>query len=554
MRKWRGISAAAFAAVLLALFLPVFYCVIFIGNGMRYNEAHKITALHSNPALLLLAVAGAGAFIAVYRLLKKIPFNRYTAAGAVLLSGIFCIALYAVNIEIAKCIAFYGGWDCGMVANSATWVFEGGELGYEDYYQIYSNNIPITWLLYRLYSLSNEIAGYPYNAEFIWIQFQCVMFSAAVFFAAMLTLTVSKKIAPCVLALLLNGFLLGLSPWKIIPYTDASTIAVPIFILFLYAAFRRLKGKGRYALWLLLMFTGFWGGIMKATCYVALIAVLLVDFVWVLTGEEGVVQKGKALLCRGSLLLCGLLLASLCKSGMYRALHYEYDRDLEITWTNYLYIGLNEENTGACCGDGLSLVREYAGSPREVRNMAEWKYIKESLQEKGIGGLLDFWLRKQVMNFNDGTFSWFQEGFFHAWDYEELTDSSRKEELRDFYWEDGGNFVLFNTVSQGMWIFVMLGIIAEAVMVLLGAVLRLKKGAEDADGEYSDAMSVHAAGIVTFIGMFLFVMLFEGRARYLYNHLPVFATMAVMGFCGLAAPGVRRRDGRKAGQNDKTLD
>ena len=72
---------------------------------------------------------------------------------------------YMININISKCIAFYGGWDCGMVANSARWIFEGGELGYDDYYTIYSNNIPITWLLYKLYCFSSGMKAYPYNPE-----------------------------------------------------------------------------------------------------------------------------------------------------------------------------------------------------------------------------------------------------------------------------------------------------------------------------------------------------------------------------------------------------
>lgn len=99
---------------------------------------------------------------------------------------------YMININISKCIAFYGGWDCGMVANSARWIFEGGELGYDDYYTIYSNNIPITWLLYKLYCFSSGMKAYPYNPEFIWIQFQCVMLSLAVLCSVLLVLRVSK--------------------------------------------------------------------------------------------------------------------------------------------------------------------------------------------------------------------------------------------------------------------------------------------------------------------------------------------------------------------------
>lgn len=46
----------------------------------------------------------------------------------------------------------------------------------------------------------------------------------------------------------------------------------------------------------------------------------------------------------------------------------------------------------------------------------------------------------------------------------------------------------------------------------------------------SDRLCLSTVMIVTFIGMFLFVMLFEARARYLYNTIPVFSVMAVFGY------------------------
>lgn len=532
--KLKNLSVAALASMLLILFLPVFYCVIFKGNNMNYNADHKITTLYGNESLLLFAVLGVCVLLALYFLLKRIPYNRYTIAGFTILSLVICIVFYFVNVKISKCIAFYGGWDCGMVANSARWIYEGGELGYEDYYTIYTNNIPITWLLYKLYSAVSGFANYPYNPEFIWIQFQCVMFSAAVFFSVMAVLIISKKVSFSALTLLVNVLFLGLSPWKIIPYTDASTIAMPVFIIFLYALFSRMKSKWKYVLWLFLIFAGVLGGIMKATSYVTLIAIVLVDFVWVLFDKAAVSKKLKKLLLRIALLVCGFLLASLCKNGMYKTLDYEYDYDMAITWSNYLYNGLNEATTGACSGDGLSIVRAYAGYPREVRDMVERQYIKDRVVEKGFKGLLDFWLRKQVMNFNDGTFSWFQEGFFNAWEYEDIIDSSWEEPLRDFYWNDGEKYTLFSTLSQGIWIFVLLGVIVEAIQVLINAIISLKKRVDDTENN-SLEKRISTIGIVTFIGVFLFVMLFEGRARYLYNTIPVFSTMAVMGYCKLAS-------------------
>ena len=530
--KKKYVSTAMLALLLLVLFLPVFFYVIFYGTNLNYNEMHKILTVEGNKVLLLCAVIGALALGAVYYVLRKLPCTGKAVTFFICLTFAVCVLFYAINVNISKSIAFYGGWDCGMVANSARWLYEGGDLGYDDYYTIYSNNIPITWLLYKLYTFSAGLSGYPYNPEFIWIQFQCAMLSLAVFCSVLLVLRVSGELGISVIALIFQCIFLGISPWKIIPYTDGSTIAMPVLILLLYALFRKEQRKRRYFLWFLTMFLGCLGGIMKATCYVALIAVVLVELVWSVWEKDKIRTALGKIGLKVLLLLAAFALGAFCKQGMYRSVHYNYDADLEIGWSNYMYNGLNEDTTGACSGEGLEIVRSFAGSDKAVRMQYEMDGIRRRMQDRGLRGTLNFWLRKQVMNFNDGSFSWYQEGYFQAWEYPELTDSSFQEPLRDFYWQDGGNYIWFTTISQGLWIFVLLGIVAEAALLLVTSAEGLRKKGAQVPEDRSGLLCVSVAMIVTFIGVFLFVMLFEARARYLYNMIPVFSTMAVLGYCG----------------------
>ena len=530
--KKKYISAATLALLLLVLFLPVFFYVIFYGTNLNYNEMHKILTVEGNKVLLLCAIIGSLVMGVLYFLLRKLPCTRKTGTFFILLTFAVCVLFYVVNVNVSKSIAFYGGWDCGMVANSARWIYEGGDLGYDDYYTIYSNNIPVTWLLYKLSTFSAGLKGYPYNPEFIWIQFQCFMLSLAVFCSVLLVLQVSRNLAASVIALIFQSFFLGFSPWKIIPYTDGSTIAMPILILLLYALFRKAQRKRKYFLWFLVMFLGYFSGIMKATCSVALIAVLLVDLVWSVLEETPIRTRLCDIGLKFLILIAAVVLGTLCKQGIYRSVHYDYNADLEIGWSNYMYNGLNEETTGACSGEGLEIVRSFAGSDKDSRMQYEIAGIPRRLEERGLRGTLRFWLRKQVMNFNDGTFSWYQEGFFQAWEYPELTDSPWKEALRNFYWQDGSDYIWFTTISQGLWLFVLLGILADAALLLVTAWRALRNHRASSGAETSDSLCVSVAMVVTFIGMFLFVMLFEARARYLYNTIPVFSTMAVLGYCG----------------------
>lgn len=528
MNKPRTIGILSISALFLLLFLPIFARVILVGNQTQYNESYKIIAMCGNKRLLLFCLLAALVLLFLYHLLRRIPSNSYTMIGTVSFSALFCIAMYFIKEWMSKCIAFYGGWDCGMVANSARWVYEGGSLGYDNYYNLYTNNLPITWLLYKLYGLAEESATYPYNSEFIWIQFQCLMFSLAVFAASMLALVVTKRIADSMMTLLLCGATLLLSPWNIIPYTDGSTIVFPVLVFLLYALFRQSQSKVRMLLWPCIAFCGFFAGVMKATCTITLLAILIVEFAWIVTEKEECRKKIQKLLLQGGILVVAFLLTALCKKGMYRELGFTYLPDLEMTWSNYLYIGLVEETTGASSSYGYELAQEYVDATREERRAEELSRIAESIQEKGIGGLLDFWGRKQVMNYNDGTFSWYQEGFFQAWEYEDLTDSPAKEALRNFYWQDGDNYSLFLTLSQGIWLFVLGGVTLEGALLFLSSIAAMRKHKNAAADAVAAAPPLRLTGIIIFLGMFLFVMLFEGRARYLYNTVPVFAAMAGM--------------------------
>ena len=67
---------------------------------------------------------------------------------------------------------------------------------------------------------------------------------------------------------------------------------------------------------------------------------------------------------------------------------------------------------------------------------------------------------------------------------------------------------------------------------MLYAIRNLKRHKEDTELT-AEKISIRVAGILTFIGVFLFVMLFEGRARYLFNSIIVFTTMAVIGYSEL---------------------
>lgn len=96
---------------------------------------------------------------------------------------------------------------------------------------------------------------------------------------------------------------------------------------------------------------------MKATCYVTLIAVVLVDLVWSAWEEVPMRKRLQKTGLKILLLIAAFGLGAFCKQGIYCSVQYDYNADMEIGWSNYMYNGLNEDTTGACSGEGLEIVR-----------------------------------------------------------------------------------------------------------------------------------------------------------------------------------------------------
>lgn len=115
------------------------------------------------------------------------------------------------------------------------------------------------------------------------------------------------------------------------------------------------------------------------------------------------------------------------------------------------------------------------------------------------------------MVFNDGTFTWGKEGGFYFSDYQNLTDAPYKEFLRELYWFDTPLTGRFNTYSQLVWFFILLGV--------PGICIGLKK----------DESGVQTVLALSFLGIVMYMALLEARARYLICFLPLIITVSVMG-------------------------
>lgn len=508
-------------SILLSVcFLPVLLCVVFVGTNMDYWETVKVSTRLSNPVLLVMALAGMAVCIFLFRKFSHIRFSTKgnRIADGVLL-GLFFL-LFLINIQVAKEIAFHLPTDYMMVSGVAYKVAKGEPVGPFYYLSMYPNNIPISYILGRLYQNVSEWKNYPYIYEFFWLQVNCALISIAGFFSCLTVKKLTGKLMPVVAAFGLYLILGGISPWKIAAYTDTYSMAFPVMCIYFYLCYRDAGHLwSKYACLLLSIAAGMTGGFIKPSVYLVVISLLAWESISFLTACREQTQKNLPMVSKQLKFFLPAVLMTLAfvwGTNVYRdhlidKIGLDFNEELAAGWQQYFLMGLNEETTGAYNSDD-ALFGEFQTS-RSDRIQEELRRAAGRFRERGFWGSIWFYLRKMVMTFNDGTFGWNMEIYIYdRYPDHMASNTALTQRLRSIFWSNEMNYDVggYRTLCQLVWIFSLLGI---------PGICLCRDSARDRYGIL----------LVCFLGIFFYQMLFEARARYLFCFLPLILPITVCG-------------------------
>lgn len=489
------------------VFLIVFLIVLFVDKRIVASPNSTLKTIAPNLLLVILPVVMTAGLLILW---KKCAFMRKLSSFChrrflALLWGM-SVLLLAVQWFISYHIYFLAGWDPSIVVGSAYYIAAGEQtIGEFWYYSQYTNQIAVTAVL----ALIQEIPcflGRNAAAYLVCILVDCVLVNLAGVFAALSLRRLTGSGTAALLAFALYAVLVGISPWIVVPYTDTYGIlfAPLVFYLYLLAGDAGSKGK-ELLLWFLIGLLGRFGMMIKPNSGMVFLAILVMEIVK-LIGEK---RQGRLSVLRH---LAMAAAAAVLLIGVHKAMisytECILNEDIRLTYTHYLMMGLNEETAGAYCGDDYG----FSSSQPTVaeRQRANLEVAKERLANYGVGGYLYFLVRKVLTNYNDGTFSWWMEGGFY------LEDSSKYQTLltqrlrRIFYGGTDWNLCL-GSFEHALWL---------GVLGLLPGMLLVK----------TDKMrSAENVMLLSLLGSFAFVMLFEARGRYLYCMSPVYVMCAFYG-------------------------
>lgn len=432
--------------------------------------------------------------------------------------GMVFIAVYGLQLFISAHIYFKTGWDVVLITKTAEDIAFGGADGVVKwYYSTYPNNMLITYTLVFLYKIGNLVLpSHPYAAILAFVSF---VVCASVFLATICIYRITNSRKFTVFGMIIGILMIALSPWIVIPYTDAIAMIFPVAAIFFY-----LFIKNKYVRYALITFVCILGYYYKPTIIIIMIALVIIKF---FTFVERLFRKKISLKSCACMLLC-IVLAAGCAVGMNKAVcsqnKTELVENMQMTMTHYFMMGLNTATEGVYSENDV----QYSMSMPDVasRQSANIEVAKSRLKEMGPKGYLKLLLAKNMATYNDGTFGWGGEGNFYFWVPED--DSSITNALRSFYYtnEQGTNYLVFATAEQILWLFLLI-CICFCVLPF-----KTKRGADNLIA-------------LTLLGVSMFLLLFECRARYLFLFTPLFLILAMTGLRKAYLLFTRRKEKEK---------
>ena len=466
-----------------------------------FNYTEERTFLLPNTVVVLAIAAGWWLVHRVFARRKRSAAARKDVSEKkfwLIMTGVFAGVLILQFIMIYA-LYLYTGWDVSQVRHAAQQVLETGSLGQHWYFSFYPNNLVLLFLLVAIQSVPVVGAHYP----FLLIINTLLVTAAGVMICLVMKKLVSRRAGLWSLALSVPVLLLN--PWLTIPYSDTFAVLLPILVFYIYICENK-----RWWHWLFIGLISIIGMQIKPTVIIVLIAMAVIESWKFLFAKKRETKKfGRA----AGFVVVGLIAGMLAGKVTTKIVGFEQNPDIPtVSFVHYLALGQNTETHGAYSDE------DFAYSNANGRK-ADIKRAINRFLERDFRTQVKFWASKLAFSYNDGTFKWGGGAEF----YKVVVPREDKLSavLREIFYDGGAYFKIYVQVAQAFWILTLIG----------GLILGVKSIRE------KKFMAEAAVLMLSLVGFFMFLMLFESQARYIYCYAPMFIAAAVLGYKKLLSGG-----------------
>lgn len=412
------------------------------------------------------------------------------------LVAIICVIMAAIIFLLGTQYLFDTGWDLGLfVRPNAERIAMGNYSEIDNIYlSMYPNNVAITCVLAAYIKLVLHFIAYE-NLSYALLFLNSVFFAISGFFTYKIAKNVLKRTEWVAFTFIMYFLLVGFSPWVQVVYTDS--IGLLFVTIAVYFLSQYIKSKNIIFLWMFLVL-GCVGYYIKPQIFIVVIAAMIIILFGMITDikKNAVCVMGLALV---------LFICSQINMYIKRDTIFDLNPEMRMGVAHFFMMGLNSDTKGVYSTDDLGFSLGFENNVE--RDKADWEKAQERISEYGIKGTADLYISKLLTDYNDGTFAWNKEGGFYLKMYD-VGHNMLGKWLKDYYYDNGSRVKVFYTVQQILW----LGVLA----------LSLFSG-------FNGDNKIVVIMQLTIIGLTIFEVVFEARARYLFSYVPLYIVLAAVG-------------------------
>ena len=488
--------------IFYSIMITVILVICVLGQDRMYRYRKEF--LFDNYICIILGVVIYALLLgAVYVVVHKGKIQKYLPRIMIVISLMFTGVLFVMGYHYC----FRTGWDVSQILNTVEGiVYDQPDKVAHWYYSLYPNNILLTAIYTAIYRIGAWIG--VSNGYYLLLFLQSGIFAwtgylvyriAEMYFG-------KEKMTYTMLVWTVYMGMVGVSPWVVIPYSDTSSLFMVALCIFLY--FKLCKEGITYLRLFALILCGMLGFYIKPQAFIIVIAIALI--LLVTSFKQMVTQYKYTIKCIGI-----IAAAFVCVWGIVQGATafcgLEIVNEEKYGITHFFMMGLNRDSFGTISNEDVHISSSFYTYEERCKGNIE-EAIRR-IEKMGISGLADLAVGKTLVNYNDGTFGWGVEGNFYAELYENGNDFLRYF-LRGFYYEDLNHYYMFAVWMQMLW-----------MGTLLLSVFATK--------QVQDKRV--AVLLLAIVGLTIFELVFEARARYLFAYAPVYILLAVIGLQGLVS-------------------
>ncbi len=422
-----------------------------------------------------------------------IPFNIKSCTGTLfVIQSYIWYNIYFVSQE----------WDAWIVINNSKKLSEKGILdNWANWYFSVNPNNRFLLLLYSWLFKFNKLFG-VFDTDnglmmMILIQAGLSALCGLLLYYIILDLTESKICAR--IGYFIYVVLIGFSGWNVVIYSDMTALFFPSLI------FRIYQKEKNYKRWILISVLTYWGYKIKPTVAIVFISIIIVELI----GNDKLRFNLKSFFkfskYKYLIVIIACFIVSICVyNRLINTSGLMIDEELNTGVSHYIMMGLNSETDGRWYRDDKLM--SYAIEEKAKRTKAETEVVFKRIKEFGPLGLMLHIMKKTKVNYNDGSFAWGQEGGFFDLIYDDKNELMAPF-LKSIFYTFGENYKYLFVVEHTTWLTVL--------FFAIGAGIFSNKNSKD-----------QMILIISVIGIFLFTLLFEARARYLLLYVPFYIICA----------------------------